>query len=72
LGDCFALVAFFKNYRSSKHNWATVFQNKSYLLILTKNGLGYILGEFSKTHLVTLNSQRPHLSERATILLKQK
>jgi hypothetical protein len=26
----------------------------TYALILTKNELGYILGDFSKTHLVTL------------------
>jgi hypothetical protein len=45
--DCLLLVNF-ENQRSSKNNWATVFQSKSYVLILTKNGLGYILGDYFK------------------------
>jgi hypothetical protein len=35
--------------------WATYFHGKSYVLILSKNGLGYILRDFLKqTRLVTL------------------
>jgi hypothetical protein len=45
---------FFENYRSSPHLCYTVFTGIDYVLILTKNGLGYILGHFSQTHLVTL------------------
>jgi hypothetical protein len=33
---------------------ATFFHGKNCVLILTKNGLGYIWGDFSQTHLVTL------------------
>jgi hypothetical protein len=35
-----------QNYRNSSHSWATFFLGKIYVLILTKNGLGYILGDF--------------------------
>jgi hypothetical protein len=37
---------FFKNYTSSPKLWATLFQRIDYVLILTKNGLGYSLGDF--------------------------
>jgi hypothetical protein len=37
---------FFKNYTSNPKLWATLFQRIDYVLILTKNGLGYILGDF--------------------------
>jgi hypothetical protein len=41
--------------KGSPKIWATFFQGKSYALSLTKkNGLGYFLGVFSETHLVTL------------------
>jgi hypothetical protein len=37
------------------HFWATFFVIKvMYALILTQKVLGYILGDFSQTHLVTL------------------
>jgi hypothetical protein len=42
--DFFGL--FFTNYRCSPKFWATVFQSIYYALILTKFGLGYILGDF--------------------------
>jgi hypothetical protein len=45
---------FFKNYTSSPNVWGTLFQRIDYVLILTINGLGYILGDFLQTHLVTL------------------
>jgi hypothetical protein len=37
--------------------WAIFFHGKSYVLILTQNWLGYILGIFSQTHLVTLSQE---------------
>jgi hypothetical protein len=33
-----------ENYTSSPNVWAIVYHSKSYALILTKSGLGYILG----------------------------
>jgi hypothetical protein len=42
----FALGSFSKIYTSSPKLWATSFQRIDYVLILTKNGLGYILGDF--------------------------
>jgi hypothetical protein len=36
----------FENYKSSAHLWGTFSHGTSYVLILTKNGLGYILGDF--------------------------
>jgi hypothetical protein len=36
---------FFENDRS-RTNFRILFPDKSYVLILTKNGLGYILGDF--------------------------
>jgi hypothetical protein len=43
---------------TSPHFWATFFHGKGHALILTKNGLGYILGDFLKTHSVTLLESR--------------
>jgi hypothetical protein len=47
---------FFENCRSSPNFRAAIFSGKNYALILTYNGLVYILGDFfsSKTQLVTL------------------
>jgi hypothetical protein len=45
---------FYKNYRSGPKVWVTFLQSVDYVVILTKNGLGYILGVFSQAHLVTL------------------
>jgi hypothetical protein len=45
---------FIENFRSSANSWANFFRSASYVLILTKNWLGYILGNFLQTHLVTL------------------
>jgi hypothetical protein len=45
----------FENCKSSPNSWAIFFHGTSCVLLLTKNGLGYILGGFfSQTHLVTL------------------
>jgi hypothetical protein len=55
LGRIVTLEAFFENYRSSQNHWATVSRGKNYVIIMTKNGLGYILADFfSQLHLVTL------------------
>jgi hypothetical protein len=40
---------FFKLAKIAQNFWATF-----NALVLTKNGLGHILGDFSQTHLVTL------------------
>jgi hypothetical protein len=48
----------FVNYRNSPDYWAIYFRVKSYVLILTQKGLGYILGDFLQTHLVTLDERR--------------
>jgi hypothetical protein len=46
---------FCENYINSPHFYATFFLSTDAALIFTKNGLGYILGDFfNKTHLVTL------------------
>jgi hypothetical protein len=37
---------FFVNCKSSPQFWATLSHSLGYALILAKNGLGYILGEF--------------------------
>jgi hypothetical protein len=42
LGDCFL----WPNIKSSPKFWATFFHGKSSTLVLTKNGLGHILGDF--------------------------
>jgi hypothetical protein len=54
---------FLKNCRDSPKFWATSFHDQVYALILTKNRLGYILGDFfQKTRLVTLamNQAKEH------------
>jgi hypothetical protein len=38
----------FANYRNSPFYWATYLRGKSYVLILIKNALGYIMAIFSK------------------------
>jgi hypothetical protein len=54
IGRLFSLGSYF-DYRSSQNISATFFHYKSSVSILTKYGLGYILGDFfSQTHLVTL------------------
>jgi hypothetical protein len=45
---------FLENYRSSSNFGASFFYGKSYAQIMTKSGLAYILGIFSRTHLVAL------------------
>jgi hypothetical protein len=52
MGDCLLLVFFY--YRSSPNVWATNFLSKCCVLFSTKKGLGYILGDFSQAHPVTL------------------
>jgi hypothetical protein len=47
-GPMFIFGSFLKIKKSSKNNWAICFQSKSYVLIMAKNGLGYILGDFFK------------------------
>jgi hypothetical protein len=42
----FTLDSFCENYRSSTGNWATSLHGKIAVLIIAKNGLGYILGDF--------------------------
>jgi hypothetical protein len=37
---------FCENYGNSTNNWATIFHGKKCVLIFTRNGLGYILGDF--------------------------
>jgi hypothetical protein len=59
--DCWRWVGFFKNVRISTHFCATFFLSIDYVLILTKNGFGYILGDFSQTHLVTLIKKTSYL-----------
>jgi hypothetical protein len=45
----------FIHYRSSPNVWASFYHGKSYVHIyFHKKELGYILGDFSETHLVTL------------------
>jgi hypothetical protein len=46
-------VKFRENYGSGPYFWTTFSKEKN-VPILAKNGLGYILGDFSQTHLVTL------------------
>jgi hypothetical protein len=54
LGDCF-LWEFFLKIAEIAKKFCTPFDGKRCMLILTKNGLGYSLGDFfSQTHLVTL------------------
>jgi hypothetical protein len=51
LGDCLLWAVFFsENYKFSPHYWATFLA----VTFLGKNGLGFVLGDFSGNHLVTL------------------
>jgi hypothetical protein len=55
--SCWAIVLFgqfFLNTEEAKTFWATLFTIKVMYLLCEKNGLGYILGDFSHTHPVTL------------------
>jgi hypothetical protein len=45
LGDC-SLWSVLFDYRSIQNFWASLSHGKSYLSILTKNAVGYILGDF--------------------------
>jgi hypothetical protein len=45
-GGWFLWAVFVANYRSNKNFWANFLRDKSYALLLTKNGFGYILGDF--------------------------
>jgi hypothetical protein len=45
-GGFFGGGQFFGNFRSSTTSWAAFVHGTSYVLIVTKNGLGYILGDF--------------------------
>jgi hypothetical protein len=54
-GRLFTLGNFFEKCRRSTHFCVTFFLSMDYELILTKNVLGYLSGDFlHKTHLVTL------------------
>jgi hypothetical protein len=48
------LGSFFENDRNIPKLWATPLEGIRNAFILSKNVLGYILGDFSQTHLVTL------------------
>jgi hypothetical protein len=48
------LVSFCQNYRSSSNNWATFFNGKSYVSIITKIDWATFWATFSQTPLVTL------------------
>jgi hypothetical protein len=50
---------FFENYGRSPNFVATFFHGRSDVLVLTKNGLGYIWGDFFTHHLVTLTASPP-------------
>jgi hypothetical protein len=51
----YSMQFFFENYRSSANVWTTFTQCISDVFIVTKNGLGHVLGDFfSQTHPVTL------------------
>jgi hypothetical protein len=45
-GGCLLRAGFFRNYRSSAHYWTIFLHLISYIFILSKNGLGHILGDF--------------------------
>jgi hypothetical protein len=54
LGDRFLRTVFSKITKAANF-WDTIFSGNYYVLILARNGLGYILGDFfSKTHPATL------------------
>jgi hypothetical protein len=50
----FTYGSYFENYLNRPHIWAALFHGEGFALILTKNVLGYGLGVFSQTNLVTL------------------
>jgi hypothetical protein len=54
---------FNENHKSSPNFCATFSRSVDYALILSKIGLGYILGVFSQTHLVTLPGTNVMISE---------
>jgi hypothetical protein len=65
LGGC-SLWVVIKKYKSGANFWITFSQQSSYVSILAINGLGYILGYFSQTHLIALFGshcfeEKPHL-----------
>jgi hypothetical protein len=49
LGLSLTIVYFFVNYRSRSYFEATFYHGKSYVIIFTKNWLGYTLGDFLQT-----------------------
>jgi hypothetical protein len=55
LWSLFTLGSFFKSTEVAQILGLLFSRRKSYVLISTKNPWGYILGNFSQTHLVTLN-----------------
>jgi hypothetical protein len=59
---------FVVNYRRSANYKATFFYSTRYVLILTKHGLGYILGDFLQTHLVTLTLGKVMATKRLVAL----
>jgi hypothetical protein len=59
IGLLLTLVGFLK---ITEDSWTTFLQSKSYVAILTKNGLGYILGDF-----LTYSSGRPALNTLPSI-----
>jgi hypothetical protein len=47
IGRLLTLDSFFcENYSNSKSHWTSCFHGKSCVLIFTRNGLGYVLGDF--------------------------
>jgi hypothetical protein len=57
VGWLFTLGSFCETYKYSTDNWATFVHGKSCVPIFTRNGLGYILGDFSQGHLVALSEK---------------
>jgi hypothetical protein len=51
LGRLFTLGSFLNN-RGSQNFWASLFHGENFVLILTKIGLGYVLGDFFTNALV--------------------
>jgi hypothetical protein len=66
----FTLGSFFENNRRSPHFGATFFLGKGYVLVLTKNGFSFILGNVLQTHQVTLLEPHP-LEELNFIFLNE-
>jgi hypothetical protein len=61
IGWLFTLGSLFEKQNTGPNYWATYFHSKSCVFILTKPGLGCILGIFSQTHPVTLLLSQPPL-----------